>query len=79
MDDVRAFLDASQAFFRALAAVGWGALGLAVAFHVLRLALRVRAWQNILRAAYPGARVPYRKTFGAYVAGVGVNAVVPAR
>lgn len=79
MDDVRAFLEASQAFFRALAAVGWGALGLAVAFHVLRLALRVRAWQNILRAAYPGARVPYRKTFGAYVAGVGVNAVVPAR
>ena len=79
MDDVRAFLDASEAFFRALAAVGWGALGLAVAFHLLRLALRVRAWQNILRAAYPGARVPYTQTFGAYVAGVGVNAVVPAR
>lgn len=79
MDDVRAFLDAAAAFFRALAAVGWGALGLAVAFHVLRLALRVRGWQNILRASYPGARVPYRQTFGAYVAGVGVNAVVPAR
>ncbi|HEX2044248.1 MAG TPA: lysylphosphatidylglycerol synthase transmembrane domain-containing protein [Gaiellaceae bacterium] len=79
MDDVRAFLDASEAFFKALAAVGWGALGLAVAFHVLRLALRVRGWQNILRAAYPGAKVPYRQTFGAYVAGVGVNAVVPAR
>jgi uncharacterized membrane protein YbhN (UPF0104 family) len=79
MDDVRAFLDASEAFFRAFAAVGWGALGLAVAFHVLRLALRVRGWQNILRAAYPGMRVPYRGTFGAYVAGVGVNAIVPAR
>ena len=79
MDDVRSFLDASEAFFKALAAVGWGALGLAVGFHVLRLALRVRGWQNILRAAYPGARVPYVQTFGAYVAGVGVNAVVPAR
>ncbi len=79
MDDVRAFLDASEAFFKALAAVGWGALGLAIGFHVLRLALRVRGWQNILRAAYPGASVPYWKMFGAYVAGVGVNAVVPAR
>jgi glycosyltransferase 2 family protein len=79
VDDVRTFLDASEAFFRALAAVGWGALGLAVAFHVLRLALRVRGWQNILRAAYPGARVPFRDVFGSYIAGVGVNAIVPAR
>ena len=79
VDDVRAFLDASEAFFGALAAVGWGALGLAVGFHLLRLVFRVRGWQNILRAAYPGERVPYWSTFGAYVAGVGVNAIVPAR
>ena len=79
MDDVRAFLDASEAFFKALAGVGWGALGLAVGFHLLRLSARVRGWQNILRAAYPGVRVPYWNTFGAYVAGVGVNAIVPAR
>ncbi len=79
MDDVRAFLDASEAFFGALAAVGWGALGLAVGLHLLRLAFRVRGWQNILRASYPGERIPYWRTFGAYVAGVGVNAIVPAR
>jgi glycosyltransferase 2 family protein len=79
VDDVRAFLDASEAFFEALAAVGWGALGLAVGFHLLRLLLRVRAWQNILRASYPGAHVPFGPTLGAYFAGVGVNAVVPAR
>lgn len=79
MDDVRGFLDASEAFFRAIAAVAWGALALAVLFHLLRLALRVRGWQNIIRAAYPGTSVPYRSVFGAYVAGVGVNAIVPAR
>ena len=79
MDDVRWFLDASEAFFEALAAVGWGALGLAVACHVVRLGLRGRAWQNILRASYPGAHIRYWPTIGAYVAGVGVNAVVPAR
>ncbi len=79
MDDVRAFLDASEAFFRAVAAVAWGALLLGVAFHLLRLFMRVRAWQNILQAAYPETKVRYWSTFGAYMAGVGVNAVVPAR
>lgn len=79
MDDVHAFIDASGAFFGAIAAVSWGALGLAIAFHVLKLVLRVRAWQNILRAAYPGVPVGFRGVFGAYVAGVGINSVTPAR
>jgi len=79
VDDVRAFLDASEAFFKAFAAVAWGALALAVLFHLLRLFMRVRAWQNILRAAYPESKVPYWTAFGAYMAGVGVNAIVPAR
>lgn len=79
MDDVRAFLDASKAFFEAFAAVGWGALGLAIVFQALRLALRVRGWQNILRASYPGEEIRYWPIFGSYLAGVGVNAVVPAR
>ncbi|MGH3043433.1 MAG: lysylphosphatidylglycerol synthase transmembrane domain-containing protein [Gaiellaceae bacterium] len=79
MDDVRAFLDASEAFFKAFAAVAWGALALAVVFQVVRLTLRVRAWQNILHAAYPGTKIPFRAVFGSYLAGVGVNAIVPAR
>jgi uncharacterized membrane protein YbhN (UPF0104 family) len=79
VDDVRAFLDASEAFFRAVAAVSWGALTLAILFHILRLLLRVRGWQNIIRAAYPGTKVRYRSVFGSYMAGVGVNAIVPAR
>ncbi len=79
MDDVRAFVSAFEAFARHLAAVGWTALALAVFFHLLRLVARVRAWQNILRAAYPRAGVPLRTVFGAYWAGVGVNAIAPAR
>ena len=79
MDDVRAFLDALHAFFGHLAAVSFGALALAVALHVVRLSLRVRAWQNIVRASYPGARVPFTGVLGAYMAGVGVNAITPAR
>jgi glycosyltransferase 2 family protein len=79
MDDVRAFLDALEAFGRHLAAVSWSALAVAILFHLLRLAARVRGWQNILRAAYPRARVPFRSVFGAYFAGVGVNAIAPAR
>ena len=79
MDDVHAFLDAVQAFFGHLAAVAWGALAIAVLFHLVRLAVRVRAWQNILRASYPDSRLPFQVVFGSYVAGVGVNAITPAR
>jgi uncharacterized membrane protein YbhN (UPF0104 family) len=79
VDDVHAFLDAVQAFFSQIAAVSFGPLALAILLHVLKLALRVRAWQNILRASYPEATVPYRGIFGSYVAGVGVNSIAPAR
>jgi uncharacterized membrane protein YbhN (UPF0104 family) len=79
VDDVRAFLDAAEAFFGHLAAVSWGALFLAVVLNLLRLVFRVRAWQNIIRAAYPGVPVPYWSAFGAYMGGVGVNAITPAR
>jgi uncharacterized membrane protein YbhN (UPF0104 family) len=76
---VEAFARAVEAFFGHLAAVGWLALALAVLFHVVRLACRVLAWRNILAAAYPGTPLPLRSIFGAYVAGVGVNALTPAR
>lgn len=70
---------AIRVFFDDLAAVGWTALGIAVLLHVLRLCARVVAWRAILAAAYPGKRVPLGGAFGAYVAGVGVNSVIPAR
>ncbi len=72
-------IHSAQVFFHHLAAVRWEALGIAVGFHLLRLLVRTVAWRNILAASYPQARVRWRSVFGAYVAGVGVNAVAPAR
>lgn len=57
----------------------WTPLGLALACHFTKLLFRGRAWQNIIRASYPGERVKYRSALGAYIAGVGVNSVAPAR
>jgi len=74
-----AFFHAVAVFFEHLADVRWEALGLALACHVVKLLFRARAWQNIVRAAYPATRLRYRSALGAYVAGVGVNSIAPAR
>ena len=79
MEDLRSFLDAFEAFARHLAGVDLWPLFVALTLHFLRLSARVRGWQNILRAAYPDLRIPYRTVFGSYFAGVGVNAIAPAR
>jgi uncharacterized membrane protein YbhN (UPF0104 family) len=76
---VHATLHAIGVFFRHLAAVHWEWLAIAVCCHVVKLLVASRAWRNIVRKAYPGLRVPYRHLYGAYLAGTGVNAVVPAR
>jgi uncharacterized membrane protein YbhN (UPF0104 family) len=73
------FLHAVEVFFDHLTAVHWDALAVAVCFHVARTSVRTFAWRNILRAAFPGSRVRRRTVFCAYVAGVGVNSIVPAR
>ena len=73
------FFHAVRVFFDHLAAVSWAALGIALALHLAKVAVRTIAWRNILRAAYPQTRVPLRPIFGAYVAGVGVNSIVPGR
>ncbi len=72
-------IHAARVFFEHLAAVRWEALGLAVAFHLAKVTVRTFAWRNIVAASYPEARVRRPSVFGAYVAGVGVNAIAPAR
>ena len=74
-----AFFHAVAVFFHHLAEVKWEFLGLAVACHVVKLLFRAGAWKNIIDAAYPGNRLKFRSAFGAYVAGVGVNSIAPAR
>ena len=73
------FFHAVGVFFHHLAAVQWQFLGYAIACHVVKLVFRAFAWRTIVDAAYPDANLKYRTAFGAYVAGVGVNSVVPAR
>ncbi|MEK6276053.1 MAG: lysylphosphatidylglycerol synthase transmembrane domain-containing protein [Actinomycetota bacterium] len=62
-----------------MADLGWGALGVGVFLHLLRLLCVSTAWRNIIQAAYPKTPVPRRSIVGAVFAGVGVNAIIPAR
>lgn len=78
-DSVDSFVEASEQFFSDLAAVHWGALALGLAFFGLNLTLRSRAFFNSLRAAYPTVYFQWRRIWGAYVAAVGFNNVVPVR
>lgn len=79
MHSLQSFWNAAGAFGDHIADVGFGALAIGLAFHMANLLLRSFAWRNILVAAFPGIRVPRRSVTGAYLAGVGVNAVLPAR
>src|SRR5919201_1810664 len=76
---IHSVLHAIGVFFGHLAAVEWKWIGLGVAAHVCKLVAVSRAWRNIVKASYPRTRVRWRQLFGAYVAGTGVNAVIPAR
>ncbi|MGL6279410.1 MAG: lysylphosphatidylglycerol synthase domain-containing protein, partial [Gaiella sp.] len=71
--------NATEAFWGSLTDIHWLPLLLAIGVHVLRLACTSRAWRNVLAAAYPDERVLWRRIFAAYTAGVGVNAILPAR
>jgi glycosyltransferase 2 family protein len=73
------FFHAVSVFFHHLAAVRWDLLGIALLCHLVKLLFRSYAWRAIVLAAYPQAKLKLRSAFGAYVAGVGVNSVVPAR
>ena len=79
MSSLHAFWHATVVFSQRLADVGFGALAIALAFSLLNLVLRASAWRNILQATYPQGRVRWRSIVGAYLAGVGMNSIVPAR
>jgi uncharacterized membrane protein YbhN (UPF0104 family) len=71
--------EALSAFFAHLRAVDWRPLLLALLCQSAKMVARTRAWRNTLAAAYPSTMVRWRHVFGAYAAGAGVNAVLPAR
>jgi uncharacterized membrane protein YbhN (UPF0104 family) len=76
---IHSVLHAIGVFFSHLAAVEWKWLALGIIAQLGKLLAVSRAWTNIVRAAYPQERVRWPTMFGAYVAGTGVNAIIPAR
>lgn len=53
---------------------------LGAALYILAQAVRTRGWHTIVRAAYPDAtNLRARNTMAAYLAGAGLNGVIPAR
>ena len=73
------FFDAVDSFFSNLASVRPLPLLFALIFFTCYLTLRARASFNVLRAAYPTERIRFQRIWGAYFAGYGFNAVIPAR
>ncbi len=73
-----AFVNAAREFFGHLYAIDWIPFGIALAFLLAMQLARARAWRNVLRAAYPGTRISYVQLSAAYLAGAGINAIVPA-
>jgi uncharacterized membrane protein YbhN (UPF0104 family) len=72
-------LDGIDAFLDQLASVDYLPVLLAVLAQLAKLGCTSMAWRNVLAAAYPSESVPRRPIVAAYLAGVGVNALVPMR
>jgi hypothetical protein len=63
-----------------VAQVGPWWLAAGIVLHVVHQVVRTRGWWNIIRAAYPeAAELRARDVTKAYLAGAGLNGVVPAR
>ena len=78
-ESFESFFDAVDSFFAGLADVRLGPLVLGLLAFGVYLTIRARASYNILRAAYPAERFRFVDIWGAYFAGYGFNAVIPAR
>jgi uncharacterized membrane protein YbhN (UPF0104 family) len=77
-DNFEAFFNRSAEFFRHLSEVHWGVFGLALLCLLGMQLARAWAWRNVLRAAYPDKKISYLQLSAAYLAGAGINAVIPA-
>jgi uncharacterized protein (TIRG00374 family) len=72
------FFEVSAEFFRNLSQIEWTAFAAALICLLAMQLARAWAWRNVLRAAYPGQRIPFLPLSAAYLAGAGINAIVPA-
>jgi uncharacterized membrane protein YbhN (UPF0104 family) len=69
---------AAAAFFGHLSEINWTAFALALLCLAAMQLARAWAWRNVLRAAYPGVRISFLRLSAAYLAGAGINAILPA-
>jgi uncharacterized membrane protein YbhN (UPF0104 family) len=72
------FFSVSAEFFRHLSEIDWTQFAIALLCLLAMQLARAWAWRNVLRAAYPDRRIPFLPLSAAYLAGAGINAVVPA-
>lgn len=72
-------LDGIDAFLDQLAAIDPLPAFIAILCQLAKLTCTSQAWRNILVAAYPDRDVPRRSILGAYVSGIGINAIIPIR
>jgi uncharacterized protein (TIRG00374 family) len=76
---IESFANAAAEFFEHLSDIHWTPFALALGFLAAMQVARAWAWRNVLRAAYPGTRISFLRLSAAYLAGAGINAIVPAR
>ncbi len=72
------FFNATTAFFAHLSDIRWTPFVIALGFLLAMQLCRAWAWRNVLHAAYPGERISFTHLSAAYLAGAGINAVIPA-
>jgi uncharacterized membrane protein YbhN (UPF0104 family) len=72
------FFNSAAEFFRHLSEIRWTQFAIALLCLLAMQIVRAWAWRNVLRAAYPDRRIPFLPLGAAYLAGAGINAVVPA-
>jgi uncharacterized membrane protein YbhN (UPF0104 family) len=70
---------AAAEFFGNLSQIDWTAFAVALVFLAAMQLARAWAWRNVLHAAYPDTRISFVRLAAAYLAGAGVNAILPAR
>lgn len=73
------FFDRATEFFHNLSQIEWTPFALALLCLLAMQLARAWAWRNVLRAAYPGTPIRFLPLGAAYLAGAGINAVIPAR
>ena len=72
------FFNSAAEFFRHLSEIRWTSFAIALAFLLAMQLSRAWAWRNVLRAAYPARSISFLQLSAAYLAGAGINAVIPA-